>query len=139
MTPQSESSGVSPPIVTEERAYEMGYLNHRERQSKRLTKLNTKYNDCGISDVESVASSRLSSRIKQKPKPRNGRRRRSKNKGDKSVSGTSKSSSRPTSDEVKSYNRTLTATPNSVFGAISKTTQSYADSTVNGSIRNKKN
>ena len=131
MSPQSESSGISPPTVTEERAYEMGYLNHRERQSKRMAKI-SKYNDVGMSDVESVASSRMSSRIKQKPKPRNGqRRRRSKSKGDKYTSSTSKSSSRPTSEDVKSYRGGFNeSTTPSVFGAASEAAQSRGDSTV---------
>ena len=116
--PHSESSGISPPQVTEEKAYEMGYLNHRDRQTKRMSK----YHE--MSDVESVASSRMSHRIKQKPKPRNGRRRRSKTR--KENSGTSKSSSRPTSEEIK---RPGAHTP-SVFGGVSETGQSRGDSTV---------
>lgn len=126
MSPQSESSGISPPQVTQERAYEMGYLNHRERQSKRLQK----YSEGPMSDVESVASSRMSSRIKQKPKPRNGRRRRSRSKGDRQTSSTSKSTtdkSRPTSEEVRNHvshsYRHETVTP-SVFGAVSEAGQS---------------
>ena len=83
----NSSTGVAPPAVTEERAYEMGYLNHRERQSNRLK--NNRFNEVCPSDVESVASSRMSSRIKQKPKLRNGRRRRSK-----SSNGNSKYTSR---------------------------------------------
>ncbi|CBY22534.1 unnamed protein product [Oikopleura dioica] len=103
------------PVLSPSRAFDLGYENREERRSIRRATY--------ASECESVASSRVSSRVKQKPKYRNGRRRRSKGThGSKS----SRSTSRPTSEEV----RPLSAVP-STYGAPSEAPPpSRGDSTV---------
>ena len=81
--------GINIRILVNKQSFQ-GYENRAERHSVRRANY--------ASECESIASSRVSSRVKQKPKYRNGRRRRSKGAhGSKS----SRSTSRPTSEEVR--------------------------------------
>ncbi|CAG5113095.1 Oidioi.mRNA.OKI2018_I69.chr2.g7238.t1.cds [Oikopleura dioica] len=103
------------PVLSPSRAFDLGYENRAERHSVRRANY--------ASECESIASSRVSSRVKQKPKYRNGRRRRSKGAhGSKS----SRSTSRPTSEEV----RPASAVPSSYGPPSEAPPPSRGDSTV---------